>query len=47
MRQETEQGAYGGEDECDDVQDESVCNPFNDDIRDFDGCVVSNKCIDI
>ena len=47
MREEAEDGGDGGEAEGDDVQDEGVGEPFDDDVGDLDGEVVADEGVDV
>jgi hypothetical protein len=41
MCEETEDSRSCGQGECDDVEDEAVCDPFDEDVGDFDLGVIS------
>lgn len=41
MSEETENGRSCGQDECDDVENEAVCYPFDDYVRDLDLGIIS------
>ena len=47
MSEEAEDGGDGGEAEGDDVQDEGVGEPFDDDVGDLDGEVVADEGVDV
>lgn len=47
MSEETEECGYRSEDEPDDVQDEGVCDPLDDNLRNLDWEMIAHQSIDI
>lgn len=47
MCKETKESRSSGQDERDNVEDETVCQPFGDDIGDLDPAVVPEQGIEI
>ena len=47
MREETEGSRSSGQDECDDVEDETVGQPFGDYVGDLDFGVVPEQGVDV
>lgn len=41
VREETEYGRSRGQSECDDVKDKAISYPFDNNVGDFDLCVIS------
>ena len=46
MGEEAEEGRNSREGECNDVQYKRLCHPFDDDLRDLDGKVVTDEIAD-
>ena len=47
MREQTKNGRYGSEDKCDSVEKEGVCDPFDENIGNLNGELISDETVDV